>query len=360
MPESGMSAPSQPAANVPESATTALYRAALGPVNTARYLALFAQFDEAGRASPAWNWAAGLITLNWLAFRQVWLAALVYVACAEGLALLILGVARRFLHWPPAVEWGVLGALLALCIAVPGAYGNAWLHADTRRRMTRAVREARTVREACEALEKQASTRRRLWVLVVLNALLVGALAGGYVAWTKVQAGSPPAVSAPEPAPLALPEPAASQVEAPAPPVVDPVVETATPPATEPATEPAAPAASAPEPVGVESAASAPVMTVPPPILAPAPKPVPAAEPAAAASPRAYAINVGLFADPTNAEKAHARLVEAGLPAFTQTLEMPKGERTRLRVGPFDNRAQAEAAAERIRALGLDAQIYQP
>ena len=72
MPESGMSAPSQPAVTAPESATTALYRAALGPVNTAHYLTLFARFDEAGRSSPSWNWAAGLVTLNWLAFRQAY------------------------------------------------------------------------------------------------------------------------------------------------------------------------------------------------------------------------------------------------------------------------------------------------
>ncbi|WP_439589905.1 SPOR domain-containing protein [Hydrogenophaga sp.] len=348
-----MSAPSQPAANAPESATTALYRAALGPVNTAHYLSLFARFDEAGRASPAWNWAAGLITLNWLAFRQVWLAALVYVACAEGLALLILGLARRFLHWPPAVEWGVLGALLALCIAIPGAYGNAWLHADTRRRMTRAVREARTVREACEALEKQASTRRRLWGLVALNALLVGSLVAGYVAWSWAPAEPPTEVTAPASAPVAPPAPP------------EPLVETPAQTTVEPATEPAAAAASepavveVPREVVVEPPASEPVAPVPPPILAPIPKP-PAPEPAAAASTREYAINVGLFADPANAEKAHARLLEEGLPAFTQIVEMPKGARTRVRVGPFADRHAVEAAAERIRSLGLEAQIYQP
>ncbi len=365
-----MSAPSQPAANAPESATVALYRAALGPVNTARYLALFERFDEAGHASPAWNWAAGLVTLNWMAFRQMWMAALVYVACAEGLALLILGVARRFLHWPPAVEWGVLGALVALCIAIPGAYGNAWLHADTRRRMTRAVREARTVREACEALEKQASTRPRLWGLVALNVLLLGALVGGYRFLSSVPSGSvlgEPPVAAPVETVVA-PEPAASALEeAPRPPVAEPAAEPVAPAASEPA--PAVP--EAPREGVVESPPPAPpppktppppapVVKVPPPILAPVPKP-PAAEPAAAApSSREFAINVGLFADPANAEKAHARLLEEGLPAFTQIVEMPKGARTRVRVGPFEGRASAEAAAERIRALGLDAQIYQP
>lgn len=350
-----MSAPPQPAATAPESATTALYRAALGPVNTAHYLALFARFDDEGRSGPAWNWAAGLITLNWLAFRQVWLAALVYVACAEGLALLILGVGRRFLHWPPAVEWGVLGALFALCIAIPGAYGNAWLHADTRRRMTRAVREARTVREACEALEKQASTRRRLWGLVLLNVLLAGALAGGYLAWSRVQPGAPAAVIEPAPTPVPVP---AAVVEVSAPPAAEPVAAPVAEPAPAAVSEPQPTPVEVPPVLLVEPAASEPVPPVPP-ILAPAPKPA-AAEPPATSSTREFAINVGLFADPANAEKAHARLLEAGLPAYTQIVEMPKGTRTRVRVGPFSGRAQADAAAERIRALGLDAQIYQP
>ncbi|MCW5672866.1 MAG: sporulation protein, partial [Hydrogenophaga sp.] len=176
-----MSAHPPAAATAPESATTALYRAALGPVNTAHYLAVFERFDEAGRASPVWNPAAGLLTLNWLVFRQLWGSALVYLACAQGLALLVLWAARRFLHWPPSVEWGVLLTLLLLSIAIPGAYGNALLHADTRRRMTRAVREARTVREACAALEKQSSSKRRLAALAVVNLLLAGALASAWL-----------------------------------------------------------------------------------------------------------------------------------------------------------------------------------
>ncbi|MGE0100483.1 MAG: SPOR domain-containing protein [Hydrogenophaga sp.] len=353
-----MSAPSPPAATAPESATAALYRAALGPVNTAHYLQLFARFDEAGRASPAWNWAAGLLTLNWLAFRQVWLAALVYVACAEGLALLILGLARRFLHWPPAVEWGVLGAMLALCIAIPGAYGNAWLHAETRRRMTRAVREARTVREACEALEKQASTRQRLWVLVALNALLVGALVGGYVAWTGVPVA---ATGAPAKVP---PEPAASAVSVPVVPAPEPTAsapEAAPAPADRPQEVVVEPPPPEPAPPEVTPVLQEPPPPAPPPAPILAPTPPALSGPAASPSvPRAFAINVGLFADPANAEKAHARLLQEGLPAFTQTVEMPKGVRTRVRVGPFVSRAEAEAAAERIRALGLEAQIYQP
>ena len=75
--------PSQPRS---DSALTALYRAALGPVTPSAYLPVFARFDEVGRTTTHWNWVASLCTLNWLVFRQLWGAALVYVAAAEGLA----------------------------------------------------------------------------------------------------------------------------------------------------------------------------------------------------------------------------------------------------------------------------------
>jgi hypothetical protein len=114
-----MPAPSQPAAIAPESATIALYRAALGTVNVGRYLPVFERFDEEGRAGPSWNWAAALLTLNWLVFRQLWGTALVYVAAVEGLVLLVLGLGREWLARPSLAEWGFLGAILVLSCLIP-------------------------------------------------------------------------------------------------------------------------------------------------------------------------------------------------------------------------------------------------
>jgi cell division protein FtsN len=34
--------------------------------------------------------------------------------------------------------------------------------------------------------------------------------------------------------------------------------------------------------------------------------------------------------------------------------------RTRVRAGPFDSQAEADSAAERIRALHLDAAVFKP
>ena len=69
-------------------------------------------------------------------------------------------------------------------------------------------------------------------------------------------------------------------------------------------------------------------------------------------------INVGLFADPNNARNAYTKLKDAGLPATTQELKSANGQlRTRVRAGPFESQAEAERAAEAIRALRLDAAV---
>lgn len=375
----------QSAANNP---TAALYRAALGPLNTQHYLAHFERFDAAGRASLVWNTAAGLCTVNWLSFRGLWGAALVYLAAAEGLALLVLGVGRQYLHWPLGVEMGVLGSLLMLSILVPGLYGNALLHADIRRRMASAVTDAHTVREACEALERQAPTQRRLKAFFLGNALLgVLLLAVAAFIWTSEPAGTdtrpaqavvptqgdttapvlpltPAEVSTtPRPEPASPGEP--SGLAAPAervPPVPDqPLQEAAAQSAPEPVqtrpsvaieTPPAVLSAPVPKPsqpalrAAVAVPETAPARTPPPPILV---KPSPAVS---------YGINVGLFAEEANAIKVHTQLTEAGLPATMVKVEGTRGPRTRVRAGPFPDRAVADAAAQRIRAMGLEAQVY--
>ena len=166
-----------------DSAMTALTRLALGPVNTDYYLAVFERFDSTGRTTTTWNWAACLATINWMLFRQLWSAALIYVAAAQGLALVMFGIGRSFLQWPPGVELGVLGAFAVLAFAVPGLYGNAILYADIRKRVARALAAARTLPEACVLLEQQASSRKRLRALVVGNGVLLAAAALAYLLW---------------------------------------------------------------------------------------------------------------------------------------------------------------------------------
>jgi cell division septation protein DedD len=81
-----------------------------------------------------------------------------------------------------------------------------------------------------------------------------------------------------------------------------------------------------------------------------------AAEPAAPPALR-YMVNVGLFAQENNARNALTQLTDADLPASTQSVKTGQGTRTRVRVGPFDTQAEADRAADKVRAMGLDAQV---
>ena len=77
-----------------------------------------------------------------------------------------------------------------------------------------------------------------------------------------------------------------------------------------------------------------------------------------ALQPGKYYLNSGIYAQADNAQRVTRRLREAGHPVFTQTRESSKGEVTRIRVGPFDSRAQAEAAASKIQGMKLEAQLF--
>ena len=83
-------------------------------------------------------------------------------------------------------------------------------------------------------------------------------------------------------------------------------------------------------------------------------KPV-AAKPAAGTE--RLVVQVGAFAEAAGAREVRSKLERAGLKTYTHVAQTPQGERTRGRVGPFDNRADAEKAAARVKALGLPAAV---
>lgn len=458
-----------------DSAVNSLYRAALGPVNTERYLPEFARLDAMGRTLTSWNWAACVFTLGWMVYRQLWGAALVYVAVAEAVALLVFGLGRPLLQWPQAVEWGVVGAFIVAGSVIPGLYANALLHADIRKRVTKALAASATIPEGCDLLARQAPSRKRLTGVVAGHTLLVLAALAAYFfmpqgsatqpepavapassSWntpsptlapvaeraasaagtvTASAAGSSDAEKAAPPSPPTSPTAAASAtggavVAAKSTPPTPPAgAEDAPGPAPAPASAttpgrsdgkdkepkaqtsevvtkttakeaPAKETVRAPEkdkekaktsPTPSPAAASS-VTLAAPAASTPAGKtkeareakdtreakpPKPAAKASAtAAAPRAaegaasaasaptvgsaagYYINVGLFADEANARKAQSRLLNEGLPAFRQTLESAKGTRTRVRVGPYSTRTEADTAAASIRSLELDAVVF--
>lgn len=394
-----------------EHSTTALYRAAIGPVNPDYYLPLFTRFEAAGRGGLSWNWSAALYTLNWLAFRRLWHAALVYGGLVVLLALSVLGIGRLIYQFSDSTQWALMGGLLALAVFLPGFAGNAVLFSVTRQRVEAALKATTTVAEACALLARQAPSRRGLIIQMVANALALG-LAG--YSWSQFVGM--------EPLPTALPKventsPEARNVavgrttdaaSAPAAPAASAPLAAASAPmaaasAMQPAASAAAPAASGtwtpPTAASANPAASA--ATAPPAPAKATPNPAPQAAPAQATAtpaapqasaaaparrnaakrnspplaveaepatvpqgnaPRAlrYSVNVGSYKDENTALNVYVKLTDARLPATRQTFVDRNGPRVVVRVGPFDTATEAEAAADTVRTLGLNAQLQTP
>jgi cell division septation protein DedD len=363
-----------PSASDPISPATApnarqdLYRAALGPVHAEHYLPAFARFDERGANGPTWNTAAALGNLGWLVYRQLWGAAGEFAVALGIWALIAFGLAAWVNFLPLGVRAGLALALLLLLLLVPGLYGTALLHAQVRRRMIEAVKQAATVEEACTLLRWQGDAERRRGAWGVAGLLLAAVvLAWGLWSWSNtadtvaaspavegsVVQGAAPAETPAESAPAAAPHIAATA----APPSAD--ADDGEPAAAE--TPAPAVAASSTETAAEAQATNAPdaALVVPTPDRA-APATLGAPPAGVAVRVKGFGVSVGLFGVRANAERAQARLEAAGLPVLSDPIESARGPLTRVRVGPFDNREQAQAAADRVRALGLDARVYAP
>ncbi|WP_373975717.1 SPOR domain-containing protein [Chitinibacter sp. SCUT-21] len=66
--------------------------------------------------------------------------------------------------------------------------------------------------------------------------------------------------------------------------------------------------------------------------------------PAAVNSSRGYSVQAGVFLHSNNAEKLLGQLQQAGIPAYLET---------RVQIGPFKNKAEADAAVKKLKALGI-------
>jgi DedD protein len=81
-----------------------------------------------------------------------------------------------------------------------------------------------------------------------------------------------------------------------------------------------------------------------------------AAKPASTAVER-LVVQVGAFSEAAGARQVRQKLEGAGLKTYTHEAKTADGTRIRVRVGPFDNRADADKAAARVKALGLPAAV---
>jgi DedD protein len=82
-------------------------------------------------------------------------------------------------------------------------------------------------------------------------------------------------------------------------------------------------------------------------------KPAPAPAKPAAEAPGRFVVQVGAFAEAAAVRQARAKVEKLGLASYTQVVDTSNGPRTRVRLGPFDTRDEAEKAAAKLKAAGL-------
>jgi DedD protein len=68
-------------------------------------------------------------------------------------------------------------------------------------------------------------------------------------------------------------------------------------------------------------------------------------------------VQVGAYADEGKVREVRQKLEKAGFKTYTQVAETGEGKRTRVRVGPFASRTEAEKAAAKIKSLNLPASL---
>jgi DedD protein len=186
-----------------------------------------------------------------------------------------------------------------------------------------------------EASEIRRRGRQRLIGAVAIALLLI--------VFVPMLLDSEPRPSRPEPALNIPPRDNAPALPAPTPAASAPVeaktAEAPKPAETTPAAEPKAPP-------------PAPAPASPPKVAVVQPKHAPAAKVAPVAK-EGFAVQVGAFRDETKLQQAREKVAAAKMTAYTE----PSGDLTRLRVGPFPTREEAERAATTLRHSVPDAKV---
>ncbi len=70
-----------------------------------------------------------------------------------------------------------------------------------------------------------------------------------------------------------------------------------------------------------------------------------------------FVVQVGAFAEEAGARTVRLKVESVGLKTYTHVAQTKDGSRIRVRTGPYNTRADAEKAAEKIKKLGLPAAI---
>jgi DedD protein len=71
-----------------------------------------------------------------------------------------------------------------------------------------------------------------------------------------------------------------------------------------------------------------------------------------------FVILIGAFQNPANVKILQTKIGELGIKVYTEPLESPGGvKKTRVRAGPFANRAAAEKALEKMKRIGVNGEV---
>ena len=70
-----------------------------------------------------------------------------------------------------------------------------------------------------------------------------------------------------------------------------------------------------------------------------------------------FVVQAGAYSDAGALRDARQKVEKIGLKTYTQVIESDTGKRTRVRVGPYATRQEAEAVAAKVKAAGLQVSI---
>ena len=70
-----------------------------------------------------------------------------------------------------------------------------------------------------------------------------------------------------------------------------------------------------------------------------------------------YVVQVGSYGEDAKVREVRAKLEKAGLKTYVQVIETKEGKRTRVRLGPFATKDEADKAAEKVKSMQLPALV---
>jgi DedD protein len=67
----------------------------------------------------------------------------------------------------------------------------------------------------------------------------------------------------------------------------------------------------------------------------------------------AWVVPLGAFSSPENVKQLQDKLAAADMKSYTESVRTQKGQQTRVRAGPYDSKAAAEKARQKLTEMGL-------